>query len=808
MMARRRRLWRCPPGQIIPIVLSGISEPRCGARVLVAAHCLGTGTSDSREHTLATSESFEQVDLTNCDREPIHIPGRVQPHGLLLALSQTDLTIIQISSNITQQTGLAADALLGQPLAALVAPEYVAYLRNMVAREQIEQNPLYVWTVRLQGNPQRFDGLIHSYQGVLILELEPTRDPGIEGASFYHLVKSAIGRLQRAASFTAFCDATAREVRALIGYDRVMVYRFDEDDHGTVIAEVAAEGLPSYLGLHYPASDIPKQARALYLRNWLRLIPDTRYTPADIVPTLTPGTDAPLDLSYAVLRSVSPIHIEYLANMGVGASMSISLIKDGQLWGLIACHNTTPAFVPFELRSACEFLAQAVSLQLGAKENAEAYSYRMHLKDIVGQLAQRLAATERWRAALTGGTPSIVDQVDCDGAALCAEGQLTLLGATPPESDIRRLIAWLAEKTTDDIFATNSLANDFPELAHCKDTASGVLAAPISREAGEYVLWFRREVLQTVDWAGQPEKAVAIADDGVRLSPRKSFDLWQQTVALHSLHWQAAEIEAAADLRNTIRGVVLRRAAELAQLNTALERSNMELDAFAYIASHDLKEPLRGMHNYAHFLLEDYQHTIDADGQAKLHTLMRLAQRMDTLLESLLHYSRVGRVDLAVQITDLDKLVREILDRLTVTLEQQQVEVRIPERLPTMRCDYIRVGELFYNLIANAIKYNTKPEKWVEIGYQPFVPDPTDTDDTPRLFTFWVRDNGIGIAKKHYEAIFRIFRRLHGRDQFGGGAGAGLTIAKKIVERHGGSIWLESSPGVGTTFFFTLQDNI
>ena len=743
----------------------------------------------------------EPVDLTNCDREPIHIPGRIQPHGLLAALAEPSLQIVQISANTTDLLGVEPASLLGQPLDALVSAQHVAYLRTTLTLEQIDDNPLYVWTAELQGAAGRFDGLIHRHQGVLILELEPVR-PGAGGPpDFYRMVRGVISRLQQADGFQQFCDGVAREVQALTGFDRVMVYRFDEDGHGKVIAEAVVEGHESFLGLHYPASDIPKQARALYLRNWLRLIPDIAYTPADIVPTLTPGTDAPLDLSYSVLRSVSPIHIEYLANMGVGASMSISLVRDGALWGLIACHHYGPKFVPFELRAACEFLAQAVSLQLGAKEDGEFHGYELRLKDIGAQLVEQMAQAASWPIGLMRGNVSLLNLINADGAVLTFAGELQTIGTVPAEDDIRTLIAWLGTHA-DDTYATNTLPADLPALAHCAAVASGVLAVPIARESGEYLLWFRAEVLQTVNWAGAPDKAVTISEDGMRISPRKSFALWQQTLAQHALPWLPAEIAAATRLRNTLRGVILKRAADLAVLNEALQRSNVELDAFAYIASHDLKEPLRGLHNYAHFLLEDYHDKLDDEGKNKLETLVRLTQRMDALLDSLLHYSRVGRVDLVLRPVSLDALLADVRDSLRLRMEG--VEVRVPRPLPTINGDAVRLTEVLQNLLSNAAKYNDKAEKWIEVGYQ----SPDEQNPPPRQgqYVFYIRDNGIGIREKHLEPIFRIFRRLHARDQFGGGTGAGLTIAKKIVERHGGAIWVESEPNVGTTFYFSLPE--
>jgi light-regulated signal transduction histidine kinase (bacteriophytochrome) len=241
-----------------------------------------------------------------------------------------------------------------------------------------------------------------------------------------------------------------------------------------------------------------------------------------------------------------------------------------------------------------------------------------------------------------------------------------------------------------------------------------------------------------------------------------------------------------------------RRATALQRLNTELEHSNRELDAFAYIASHDLKEPLRGLHHFSQFLLEDHADRLTEDGVEKLRTLMRLTLRMESLLESLLHYSYLGRAELALEKIDIHEVVEETVELLAARLQESQVDVRIPARLPSVQADRVHVGEIFNNLIVNAIKYNDKAEKWVEIGCE------AAGEGRAQQATFYVRDNGIGIAPQHHEAIFRIFRRLHGREEYGGGTGAGLTIVRKIIERHGGRIWLVSQPGAGSTFYFTL----
>src|SRR4051812_20339121 len=305
-----------------------------------------------------------------------------------------------------------------------------------------------------------------------------------------------------------------------------------------------------------------------------------------------------------------------------------------------------------------------------------------------------------------------------------------------------------------------------------------------------------------LDLTGAARAVSQSRDYSLRVTRRTDDELGELVDAfngmLDQIQRRDSELQRAKDV---LEERVQERTKELQQRNEELDQSNKELDDFAYIASHDLKEPLRGIHNFSSFLLEDYGGKLDGEGRSKLETLMRLTRRMETLIDSLLQYSRLGRVDLAMDRVDLNAIVAEALESLAITLQEEKVEIRLPRPLPTVRADRVRVGEIFANLIVNAVKYNDKPQKWIEIGALQ-----NGSQAGGKAPVFYVRDNGIGIPEKHYDAVVRIFKRLHSRDKFGGGTGGGLTIVKKIVERHQGRIWLESTPGEGTTFYFTLQE--
>lgn len=738
------------------------------------------------------------VDLTNCDREPIHIPGLIQPHGVLLVLQASPLTIVQVSTNTLEQLGRSPEELLGQPLSTLLAEPQIAAIEQCLAGDFEHINPLDICIHHGQ-TPLLFDGIVHGYDGIVLLELElkTTTEPG-SFSNFYHQVRGAITRIQKAATLRQMSQIVVEEVRKITGFDRVMVYQFEADGAGNVIAEDTNQNTP-YLDLRYPSTDIPQQARQLYTLNWLRLIPNARYQPVTLTPLNNPLTGKPLDLSLSVLRSVSPLHLEYLNNMGVTASMSISLLQDQTLWGLIACHHTSPRHVPYNVRTACEFIGQVMSVELANKAANEDLDYKMSLKSLQTSFVEALSQSNHLMDGLVQLGSQLLDLVSATGAVVCMGDRWEILGNAPPLSALPGLLQWLKPNLRDTLFHTQSLSGVYPEAAAYKAVASGLLALEISKVHQNYILWFRPEVLQTVKWGGDPNKPVEVQSDGtLRLSPRKSFTLWQETVSGSSLPWKGCELEVVAELRSLIVGIVLRQADELTAMNAELQRSNEELDSFAYIASHDLKEPLRGIHNYANFLMEDYAEVLDDDGIGKLQTLVRLTQRMEDLINSLLHFSRLGRTDLMRQPIALADLVHQVMTTLTIARPQNAIEFRIPRPLPVLECDRAQVTELFANLISNAIKYNNKPEKWVEVSYLESQHPPLQP------VIFYVRDNGIGIAREHFNQIFQIFRRLHGRDEYGGGTGAGLTIARKIVERHGGKIWVESMPEQGSTFYFTL----
>lgn len=489
-----------------------------------------------------------EPDLTTCDREPIHAPGAIQPHGILLVLTEPDLRIIQASANLRAHVGLNAAAMLGQPLALLLdGPSHDA-VRHSLGRNLAVPHflpPLLTST----GN--RFEASIYRTRAGAVLELEPHTGTG--GLDVARVIRDTMADAHRAPTLAAVCQSAAERLRALTGFDRVMVYRFQADDVGSVIGEARQDDLPPYLGLTYPASDIPKPARELFLRNTLRVRRGNEDASSPLIPPLNPISGGTLDMTHCVLRATSPVHLEYLRNMGVSASLTLSIVLDGRLWGMFACHHGEPKYVPHAHRLACQALGHLLALQIEATLHAEEATRRLRMHDWVLRALHTVAGSTSLGEAFRRLGPTLAQFVVADGVVIRSDGRTETYGSTPKREELRELEAWLAASRPDTVFATNMLSRCLPAAAAYADRGSGLLALPLPAAAGR-VFWFRREMVRTVTWAGDPRKPVEAA--GERLSPRKSFAAWAETVRGQAEAWSPAEIEMAQTLAGALADIV------------------------------------------------------------------------------------------------------------------------------------------------------------------------------------------------------------------------------------------------------------
>lgn len=743
-----------------------------------------------------TQASPDQLDISGCASEPIRTPGSIQPHGFMLTLS-SDLAVLQASANLAHHTGQQAESVTGRSLTDVIGEAAMAQLVPELGSNTLGQRPAYLGTVTLD-NGHHFDVLGHAWDDVVIAEFEAVdRAQPADFRHLYPLITDFLARVNEHASIPALTDLAARHVRAMTGYGRVMVYQFDASGHGRVVAESKAPEYDTYLGQSFPASDIPPQARALYALSPIRLIQDANYEPSVLMPDSNPRTGQRNDLSFAALRSVSPVHLQYMRNMGTLASMSVSLIVKGRLWGMISCHNAQPCPVAVEKRTACEQLGQILALCIESREDAAELQFRLDVRRIMVEMLGHLTKGANFVDNLSGVLPELLRFARAGGVAIVADERVLTYGDAPDADAVRALTDWLAVRGHTEVFHTDCLGEVYPTARGSTRNASGLLALPISRVHQHYLLWFRPELVRTVEWAGNPYEKAAAPGAPTSLSPRQSFTTWRETVHGRSLPWHAAEIELTVEFRSALLGIALERAEQMAELAEELGRANKELEAFSYSVSHDLRAPLRHIVGFSDLLLETAGSEDPTMRNRFLKNIKESARLAGKLVDDLLSFSQMGRAALRPTRLDMVELVHGCIDKLDLEIGERRVDWHL-DALPVIQADASFLHLAMFNLLANAVKFTAERDPAVIRVW---------ADETPEEFVFHVADNGVGFNMDYVHKLFGVFQRLHRMEDFQG-TGIGLANVRRIVERHGGRAWAESKQGEGATFSFSIPKQI
>jgi len=735
--------------------------------------------------TLTSFKNPDKLDLENCSREPIHIIGKTQAHGVLVACDPQNLKITQVGKNVTKFFGVSLKELLGNDLSYLLGADNVKELGKLLTSKEVSISQ----DVRI--NNTNFLMQAHYSGPNLILDFEPYQEV-INPFYFQKQLTLILDKLQSVDSINQLCDAATVLTKKMFGYERVMIYKFDEEWNGEVIAESKEEEMDSWLGLHYPATDIPAQARQLFLKTRVRIITDVNYTAVPIIPELSPLTGEPLDISKSGLRAVSPIHIEYLKNMKVGASLTAAIIVKGQLWGLIACHHKTAKHLDFYKRESCRFLAQMFSTELSLQVNTALISQVKHSESIRRQLVLQMNGESNVVKALSEGNVKFTQLISCGGGAIFMKDRWKVIGTTPEEEHLESLLNFIKAQPKSH-FLTRKLSAVFPEAKAYKETASGVIGLKISENT--YIFWFKPEKIQEVNWGGNPQDKAFYNEKEQRLSPRQSFEKWSEKLTGVSEAWQETDKDMVRALRENISFVMLvQQQMEVEALNTQLVEANNELKLFSYGLSHDLRAPVKNMGGILTIFEEGHREALNEEGQKLLQMSWDLNERMNNLIDDILEYSRLNNTgDLEVSSVDTSELIEEVLKFVNAKWSYPKTSLKIQPELPAMEGDRRMLFQLWANLLSNALKYSAEKEHpQVEVG---------NTVKNGRE-VFYIKDNGIGIHPDFWEKIFEAFKRAVGGNFKG--TGIGLAIVKKIVEKHNGEIWVESEPDQGSEFYFYL----
>ena len=737
-------------------------------------------------------EEIHPDDLITCESEALHTIGHIQSHSYLVALDVIKLKITHVSHNFSDL--LKTDVnLLGKSIdyldENLKTTENTSELANLLKISLKERNLATNFPYKLIINEIEYNVILNSLDFTVIIELEKTQSTK-EVFDSENLLGEVLMELNFSEKdFEKSLQIVADKVKKIIHYDRVMIYKFWEDAHGEVIAESKNEDLKPLNGIHFPASDIPQQARDLYVKNITRILVDVEAKPVPILSQF----DTLLDLTHTQSRAISPMHIEYLRNMGVKASYSISLIVNNKLWGLIACHNyKKEGFINYANRNASKIISQYLSNLLFANQSKLQNIVKEERFNAIDILDNEMKTEWDIIKGLSKNPKLALAVCEAEGFAISHHNKYESFGKCPPKESVFEIINYIKTKTTpNDLFATNNLSTDLKSAKNYSETASGIMSIALNRDEGDYIICFKPEFISKVTWGGKDEKEYSKDEKGkFRLSPRKSFEKWQQSIYKTSIPWTELDEQSVLWLKNKVLSIIQHKANEVARLNIELTHAYEELDSFSYTLSHDLKTPLSVIQGYLEILEDESE-----DENPILGKMARNAVIMQEMVSNVLEYSKLGRSPINLIDVNVYDLMSEIKTQMLDSRHFSAITLEVPTSTKVSG-NKMMVYQVFLNLIENAIKYkDSKKDSFVKVTVEEY-------SDVMHLFK--IEDNGIGIESKHYDKVFGLFKQVN---QSSGieGSGVGLAIVKKIINKHGGRIWVESTFGVGSIFYILLR---
>lgn len=728
------------------------------------------------------SDFFHRTDATtldNCDQEQIHLSGQIQNLGALLVVDPETRKILAASENAAGFFNLTMDRLMRSGLSDLDED-----LDEQVGAVADDTQILHdVLEFALKHDGVHFDAVTHCFAGRRIIEFVPNSDPSATSLRRkMRLCSAACTRIIHAAHFDQSLQIAVDAIRKITGCSRIKIYRFQPDWAGEVVAESTDGVLPSYLGLCFPAGDIPKQVREI-----MAIVPYRAIGTADDDPV--PIRAAPveadrLDLTLSVLRSVSNMHTQYLRNIDVGSAFSCSLMHQDRLWGLIAAHDKEPGLLAFDSWSLLQEIGSALMLRFSQQQRTDVADTISRLRLIENQFATTLRQNGNMGDVIAKLMPVLQKFLSADGFAFQFGNTLHVSGRTPPPDFISDLIKW-AVKNCDasDQFETLALHKQWPAAIDHMETACGVLIQPTVAHRICQLIWFRGPITRTVHWAGRPPEKTA-TDKGEKLGPRKSFDRWKQQHNDQSAPWKDTDLESTREIFTEFLDIM---AAQM-----LLKEENTSLRQFAATAAHDLKGPLRRIETALDWMSED---GFEPNSVKQTHALAKQSsRRLSELAEDLLKLSALEGETIATDIIDIGDIVSDVRDLLSVQFDETGARLHYTD-LPGIVGSRPLILRLFLNIISNSLKYRS-PDRVPDIHV-------SATIARPGIAEIAIADNGMGIAPKYAERIFKPLERLHSGDQIEG-TGLGLTICARILDKHNGSIILDRGYDKGARFVITL----
>ncbi len=784
---------------------SGLEEPVADTRsmqrkgVTVEAGPTSRGAAgDSEEEAALRAKHLEEA-LLRCAAEPIQYVNSIQPHGVLLGVDDEGCVRVA-SDNLESLFGRAAVEVLARPIGELLADEALPELRAALLATHAGRCVPVDLRARCGDAFVELHALAHRSEELTIIELQRASAGRSDTAKkLFGAVRESLWTLDRDTDIETYCRYAADEIRRVIDFDRVMVYRFDSQWNGEVIAQSGNDALPSLLHHHFPASDIPPQARALYARNLVRLLADIDAVSVPLLPAGNAATGRPFDLSLSVFRAMSPIHLEYLRNMGVRSTVTVSLMHEGRLWGLIACHDVAPTVVDAHLRDVVEFIGKSVSIKLGALESAA----RLHSMESVRQRLQNLTEIIRGSSdfdlVIRTFQEDYLSLAAAGGSYVLVEHASYVIGDIPPRDELAPLIEWLAQQHFDHgVFVTDHLGALYPPAREFASVASGLLAIDLDNKCRSLILWFRPEVVRNIPWAGDPRGKVVTDAFGPRIDPRRSFAVWLETARGFSKPWENSSIDAVRLFSFSVVQMLMHRAQQQVAVADAASKAK---SGFLANMSHEIRTPMNAIIGLTYLC---QQTSLDDQQRDYLGKIGASANNLLRILNDVLDFSKIEAGRLAIEETafELARVLDSVATVTAIQAQEKRLELIVdvaPECPRLVVGDPLRLEQVLVNLASNAVKFTRTGDIVMSVRAE------AETSDTVTM-RFTVVDTGIGMSAEAISRLFQPFQQADNsitRDY--GGTGLGLSICRHLVEMMGGTIEVASEPGKGSRFSFTAR---
>ena len=742
------------------------------------------------------SQPPQNINFERCEDEPIHIPESIQSYGFLIAFNYKDLKISIVSDNCES---VFTEPLIGKHFLEILSSDtneraFLEETFDRVTKTKIRLPiKLHLKASMLEeGTAIDYLAVVYDSGQNYVVELEPATEfrDTYSAEQFIKLYAMSIApRFKEMTSLREMAQEMVSTIRYLTNMDRVVLYKFNDDYSGKVIAEAKADDMDSYQDLYFPASDIPAQARALYKTNWVRLTPDTELPPARLVPSTEASGREPLDLTRSLLRTFSPIHLQYIRNQGLRASFSISLVTDGELYGLISCHHREPSYIPQDVRLQCENLSQLFSWHLLAKEEEIAKHKKYATDEAVDAMLDRIGPANPISRVVKSGEKAFLEALNSSGFVYYSQYETITLGSTLPIELIKEIFS-KASNQGGFPYTNDALYDDYPEARQYG--IAGIMIIPLFEKKQYFTAWFRKETHRVQKWIGAEDEKSEDAPKAQRLKPRASFTIHTRTIKGRSTSFDKADVDTANRLNRMFLVYALDVQERMHISIQELEKQDNYRNEFLATLAHELRNPLGPIMSGASIL-----ETVDDDKTRKRVTAIinRQAEYMSKLINDLMDVSRItrGKVKLEFEKLSIQDVLSDSLEIVDqqVKAKKHNITVNYLEKDVTVYGDKARLSQIFSNIIHNAAKYTSEQGRIT-----------VDIREEGVMVVVAVKDNGMGIPEDRLKDVFNMFTQIEAHSTHTkGGLGIGLTLVSKLVMLHHGDVSVMSEGlGRGSTF--------